>query len=116
MWTPRPIFLARWIRTAPRIVDRAGVNEGSAAQPDASDQSLVTRRARLLEIIQQTAPLADHDEQSAPRVEILFVCRQVIGQVADALTQDGDLNLRRSGIALLRGVLCDMRLLALGGD
>src|SRR4029077_7897911 len=110
------IFVARWIRIAPRIVDRAGVTEGSAAQPDASDQRLVTRRARLLEIVQQPAPLGDHDEQTAPRMEILFVCRQVVGQIADALTQDGDLDLRRSGIALFRGVLCDERLYALGGD
>ena len=48
----------RGISTAPRIVGLAGVNEGSAAQPEPSDQRLVTCRARPLEIIQQTAPLA----------------------------------------------------------
>jgi hypothetical protein len=40
----------------------------------------------------------------------------VVGEIADALAQDGDLDLGRSGIALLRGVFCDERLLALGGD
>src|ERR1700751_2743372 len=99
------------------LFDRAqGTNEVSAAQPETPDQRLVTADARPLEIVQQTSPLADHDEQPAPRMEVLLMAPQVIGEITDALAQDRHLDLRRSGVTLLGGILNDERLLALGGD
>src|ERR1700740_973571 len=88
----------------------------SAAQSETSNQRLVTADARPLEIVQQTSPLADHDEQPAPRMEVLLMAPQVIGEIADALAQDRHLDLRRSCVTLLGGILNDERLLALGGD
>jgi hypothetical protein len=38
----------------------------SAAQPETPDQGLVTSHAGSLEIVQQPAPLADHDKQATP--------------------------------------------------
>jgi len=107
----------RRIHPAERNFDRAqSSNEVSAAQSKTSDQRLVTADARPLEIVQQAPSLADHDEQPAARVEVLLMAPQVIGEITDALAQDRHLDLRRSGVALLGGILDDERLLALGGD
>src|SRR5207248_1905453 len=87
-----------------------------AAQAEASDQRLVTSCARPLEVVQQSPPLADHDQQPAARVKVFFVGRQMTGQVADALAQDRDLHLGRSRVADLGAVFGNERLLALGSD
>src|SRR5579883_1436090 len=92
--------------------DPAGRVRRSAPEPQALDHLLVPGRVLALEIVEQAAPLADHDEQAAPRVEILGMRREVVGEIADALAEDGDLHLRRAGVALLAGVFLDELLLA----
>src|SRR5882724_8769348 len=73
----------------------------SAAQAKSLDQLLVTPGILALEIVEQAATLADHDQQAAPRVKVLIVGLQMVGQVLDALAQDRDLHFRRARIARL---------------
>ena len=56
----------------------------STPQAEAPDQRLVAAGVRALEIVEQAAPLADHDQQAAPRVKVLFMRAEMVGQVADA--------------------------------
>ena len=91
----------------------AGSDRGARKRAWPSDRRVQRRRPRrpisvvialgvdALQIIEQTPALADHDQQPAPRVKILFVRAEMVGQVADAFRQDRDLHLGRAGIARL---------------
>ena len=76
-------------------------NRGLLAKLQLPGERLVTVRVRVLEIVQQTPALADHFEQTPPRTVVLQVFLKVLGQMVDALRQQGDLNIRRSGVALV---------------
>src|SRR5437763_15917963 len=86
----------------------------SAPQAKPSDQGGVALGVRALQIVEQPPAQADHDQEAAPRVKILLMGAEMVGQIADALRQDRHLHLGRSGIALFGGVFADERLLALG--
>ena len=55
-----------------------------------------------MQIIQQTAALADHDQQSPAGAVVFDVFLQVLGQVVDALGQQRDLDVGRTGIPLVQ--------------
>ena len=50
-------------------------------------------RSVALQVVQQPAPAADHLQQAAPRVVVLLVRLQVLGEPVDPLGQDRDLHL-----------------------
>src|SRR2546426_3716283 len=54
-----------------------------------------------VEVIQQTPALPDHHEQSTPGAVVFDVLLQVLGQMIDALCQQGDLNIRRPCVAFV---------------
>src|SRR5438045_2074862 len=117
--------IGRGARPSPRRIPRAnplGESPGripwgvSTAQSEPPDQGCVPLIVGSLEVIEQPAALADHDQQPAARVKIFFMRRQMVGQIADPLGQDRYLNLGRSGVALLDGIVADERLLALGSN
>src|SRR5665213_1259799 len=97
---------------SPVPIDRRCRGAGSVTQPQTCDDRAVTARIGLFEIIQQAPPLPDHDEEAAPRMEILLMGAEMFGQVADPLGQNGDLHFRRTGIAFLAGVFLNDLLLA----
>src|SRR5436190_17056542 len=66
----------------------------------ALDQRVVALAVPGLEIVEQTAALADHLEQAATRMVILGVALEVLGEIGDAFAQDGDLNLRRARVGI----------------
>ena len=57
--------------------------------------------ANSLEVGEQALALADHLEQTLTGGEVVLVLLQVAGQLADALTKHGHLDLHRTGV---RGV------------
>src|SRR6185503_14270452 len=60
-----------------------------------------------LEIVEQSPALADELQQTSAGMMILRVDLEVFGQVIDALTQERDLYLRRSGVAVMSFVCAD---------
>src|SRR6266545_3048027 len=66
-----------------------------------SGQRLITVGVRGVEIIQQTPALADHFEQTPSRTVVLDVFLEVLGQMVDAVRQQGNLHVRRPGVALV---------------
>jgi hypothetical protein len=55
-------------------------------QPESSNDFVVLLNVRLLQVIEQTSAILDHFQQSASRMVVLFVCLEVLGEFANALT------------------------------
>src|SRR2546423_11659419 len=65
------------------------------------DEGAVPLEILLLQVIQEPAPPADELQQSTPRVVILRVRPQMLGEAVDALGQHRDLDFRRAGVRLV---------------
>src|SRR5690606_37715625 len=83
------------------------------AKTELFDQRPVPIHVLGLQVIEQTATLADHLVKSTPGVMILFVDLQVPGKLVDPLCQDSDLNLGRSRVVFMQLKLLDDRLLGI---
>src|SRR6185369_8067169 len=88
----------------------------SPADAQPVDELLVPVLVGRLDVIEQPAPLAHELEQPAPRMVILGMRLEVIGEIGDALGQDCDLNFWRTGIAGFGRILLDKLLLALSAN
>src|SRR5256885_7833340 len=62
---------------------------------------LVTPGIRRVQILQQTAALANHDQQSPSRAMIFRILLQMLSEPIDLFGQQGDLNIRRSGVLVM---------------
>src|SRR5262245_24193160 len=93
-----------------------GVDGWLLAKPQVLDQLLVALEVLALEVIEQTPAQADHAQETAPRVVVLGVRLQVLGEMSDALGEERDLNLGRPGIAFVLPVFLDRLAFAYGGD
>src|SRR2546428_166684 len=71
----------------------------STADTEPFDQCFVARLIDTGEVVEQLAPLRYQFEQSTPRVVILDMSLEMLGEAADALRKDRDLHLRRACIA-----------------
>ena len=76
------------------------------AQLEPLGDRLVARQVRLMEIIQQAAALADHNQEAAPGAVVLDVLLQMFGQMIDALGQKSDLHVGRPCVALVQPEPC----------
>ena len=85
---------------SPTVAGNAAHDRRLLAQPETVDQLTILVGVRSLQIIEQLAPAAHHAQQAAPRMMILDVRLEMLGEVRDARRQQRDLDLGRSGIAL----------------
>ena len=67
--------------TLGRVLFRA---KNLAAQPQTGYQRLVTSDVFFGEIVQETAALGHHSNQSAPGMNVLFVDTQMAGKLMDS--------------------------------
>ena len=72
------------------------------AQTQLIERRLVSRRRGALEVIKKPAAACDHLEQAAARGMILRVGLEMLGEVIDARSQDGDLHIRAAGVFLVQ--------------
>ena len=77
---------------------------GSAAQTQPVDQRAVALHIDLGHVLQQPAPPSDQQQQTAPRVVVVLVHLEVLGEVGDPPGQQCDLRLRGSGVGLMQAV------------
>src|SRR5260221_10571997 len=68
-----------------------------------------------LEVVEQATPLADQHEQAAARAVVLLVRFEVVRQLANAFTDNGDLNLGTPRVSRVRLILVNDRFLLLSG-
>src|SRR5205823_792746 len=78
--TPTKIF---WAGPAPPVL----------LSPDAQlrDQRSITLDVVAAQVVQQTTPLADQEQEASARVMVLLVRLQVLRELLDALREDRDL-------------------------
>lgn len=77
------------------------------------DQSLISLNIPLLQILEKPPPLPDKLEETKAGVVILNMDLEVLGEVFDPLTQQGNLHLRRSGIGVMESKLLNNSLFLL---
>ena len=75
------------------------------------DDRAVTLDVVLCQIVQKIAAMTDHLKKTAAAVVVLVVCLQMLVQIVDAVGQNCDLNLGRTGVAFMGLVLLDDLLL-----
>ena len=62
----------------------------------------IASQVNRLQVFEQAAALADHDQQPATRAVILFVGLQMLGQMVDAMREQRDLHVRRTRVLGVR--------------
>ena len=72
-----------------------------AAQAQSSQKLSIAADIGVLQIIQQSAPLADHFKQPTAGVVVFAMLLQMPGEVLNPRGQQGYLDLRRAGIRLV---------------
>jgi len=72
------------------------------AQLELFGDRLVAADIRIGQIIQQTAALADHQQQSATGAVILLGRLQMLGQMVDAVREQRDLHVGRTRVLRVR--------------
>ena len=86
----------------------------TATQAQPIDQRAVALDVDLRDVLDQPTPASHQQQQSAPRVVIVLVDLEVLGQVGDPLGQQRDLRLRRSGVGVMQAVLAQNFFFLLG--
>jgi hypothetical protein len=66
------------------------------------------------EVIQKATTPAHHHQKAAAGSMVFFVGLEMLGQLTDTLAQNGDLDLRATGVIGVGAVLTDDLLLFLG--
>ena len=77
------------------------------ADTELLDESAVLFDVAILDVLQHAAALTDEHHETTTGVVVLLVGLEMLGEVADALGQDSDLNLCAAGIALALAELLD---------
>jgi hypothetical protein len=73
----------------------------------------VTVQIVFLQVVQMATPLANHFEETSPRMVVMLMRLQVFRQVTDAPAQKRDLYFRRTGIRCVPAIRADHRCLLL---
>src|SRR3954452_18717262 len=96
------------VRTAGQT--REGAAEAAPSTPlsakaETLDELTVSSDVLLLQVLQEATTPADHQQQTTTAVVVVLVGLEVLGELIDALGENGHLHLGRTGVALGRGVL-----------
>ncbi len=67
----------------------------------------VLRKVVLFDVVEEFAAAAGHLEETTAAVKVLTVSAEMLGQVIDAGSQQGDLDLGRAGVFIVSFVFCD---------
>ena len=66
------------------------------------DDVFITLSIVRFQIVQQATALADHHKKTPPGGMVLFMALEVLRQLADTLTENGNLDFRAARIRLMR--------------
>ena len=87
-----------------------------SADPKFRDDRAVTFDVGAVKVVEQAAALTDHLVHAKTAVIVLRMDFQVLGELTDALGEDGDLDLGGSGVGLVSAVVLDNGGLLVFGD
>src|ERR1043165_9191593 len=91
-------------------------NSGLLTDVQLVGQGAVLVHVLRADVLEQLLALGDHQQQPAAAVVVLLVALEVLGQVVDALGEQGDLHGRRAGVLLGAAEILDDLRLALFAD
>src|SRR3981189_2817959 len=124
MREPHPLFAAQTGRrtflsyiaagTGPKSQKPTGVKSATQAKP--VDQGAVALHVDLGPVLEQPAPPANQQQQSAPGVVVVLMQLQVLGQVGDPLAQQRDLGFWPAGVGVMQAVLAQNGFLLFGSE
>ncbi len=103
-------------RLEPRANDPARVDRRLATDAELLNQPFIAIEIRAMEIVEQTAPLANQTQQAPPGMVVLRVAFEVSGELIDTRREDRDLYFGRAAIVRRAGVSLDNFLLAGGRE
>ena len=83
------------------------INLRLLADAQLGNASTIALDVHASQVVQQAAALTDHLVQTHTAVIVVGVLLQVLGELVDALSPDGNLNLGRTGVAGMGRVLFD---------
>src|SRR5690242_10290590 len=84
------------------------------AQTESPEDLLVTLRALLVQVSEQTPSLSDHLEQAAAAGVVVRSRAEMLGQVLDAFREQCDLDLWRTAVLVVAAVGLDQLTLGCG--
>ena len=79
----------------------SGIKTDLLSQTELFNDCTVTVDVLLLKVAEKVSSVTDHLEHAAAAVMILGVRLEVLGEVVDSLGENSDLNLGRTGVALV---------------
>jgi hypothetical protein len=85
-------------------------------EPKLVDELAIGLEVRPLQVVEVTAALADHLEETAATVVVLGVLTEVIGEIIDPFRQYSDLDLGGAGVGGVLAILVDRGRLYEGHD
>src|SRR5579872_6743841 len=111
-WVPHPSFACSSRKRVGILTPRA---KRLLADAEFGNDRLIPLGIVFLQVVEQATPLADQHEQAAARAVVFLVRLEVLRQLANAFTEQRNLNFRTAGIAGMRAVLVDEGFLVLSG-
>src|SRR5262245_720334 len=98
---------------APREPPACLITGPLAADAQTLDDLLITPLVARLDVVEKPAAQTHHFEQTAPRMIVVLVQLEVLGKPVNALGKQRDLDLGRTGVIFLGGVILNELQLAL---
>jgi hypothetical protein len=92
---------------ASKRANRGWKRPGLLTQTQLGQGCLVELRILARQIALQAAPASDHHQQAAPRMVVVFVLAEMLGQLRNPASQKSNLDRGRTDIALFRGKFGD---------
>src|SRR5688572_16733963 len=92
-----PIWISRFCKFTLCI----RVSGGLLADAETADQFRVSFRVLAFEVVEQPSPLAYELQQAAPRMMVLCVNLEMLGEIVDALAEERHLYFRGSCVAVV---------------
>src|SRR5436853_7010259 len=99
----------------PSVIERRDPGAPLLADAEFRDDALIALGIVFLEVIEQATALADQHEKAAARAVVFLVRLEVLRQLPNPFTQQGDLNFWAPGIARMRPVLVNEGFFLLSG-
>jgi hypothetical protein len=72
-----------------------------SSQAQLDDETSISLYVLATKVVEKPPTLTDHQKQATPTVVVVFVLSKVFCQVVDPLGEQGHLNLRRAGVAVV---------------
>ena len=89
---------------------KAAFQSSLSPQAKIGNQAAIPFDILISEVLEKSSALADHHQQTPPAVMVLFIDLQVLGEVANALGEQRDLNLGRTRVRVVQPMFFDNRL------